>query len=259
MAECHSLDRQLAEALSKEWRPDLKNTTKGFRLCVRRLQKARGQQLNPDLKNIESFEKTEGPVVVAVNKVLEKYKITPQAYHGGAFNGNHCSKYLKYKVIKEITLALEQRAYNPTEDSNVHKHATAIGKKYLKLNTLYFRVHRLLSHTKPVRLRDIPHMKNAISEYMSSYRGYFSMEKDVTPKQHILEAHCLPWMERWGLGLGIHGEQGIEEMHAEINRLKRRAWAMKNKGQQLCLLMKEQQTNASPVLLDTPIKKKKNT
>ena len=77
-------------------------------------------------------------------------------------------------------------------------------------------------------------------------------EVRIIPKQHVLEAHCVQWIRRWGFGLALHGEQGGEEIHATVNRIQRRAWGMRNYEDRLRLLMKEQLTQASPVLQATP-------
>ena len=87
--------------------------------------------------------------------------------------------------------------------------------------------------------------------YMTFYRARFP-EVRIIPKQLVLEAHCVQWIRRWGFGLALHGEQGGEEIHATVNRIQRRAWGMRNNEDRLRLLMKEQLTQASPVLQATP-------
>ena len=37
---------------------------------------------------------------------------------------------------------------------------------------------------------------------------------------HILEDHVVPWLERWGIGAGLMGEQGAESLHAHLNTLE---------------------------------------
>ena len=103
---------------------------------------------------------------------------------------------------------------------------------------------------------DVNDIEDSISMYMNFYRTHFS-EVRIIPKQHILEAHCVRWIRRWGFGLALHGEQGGEEMNATVSTLKRRAWSLSNDEGRLRLLMKEQLTQASPVLLATPPKKRK--
>ena len=54
--------------------------------------------------------------------------------------------------------------------------------------------------------------------YMTFYRARFP-EVRIIPKQHILEAHCVRWIRRWGFGLALHGEQG-GEVNSEQNKTK---------------------------------------
>ena len=63
-------------------------------------------------------------------------------------------------------------------------------------------------------------MPGMINIYMSYYRREFP-EVRVIPKQHLLESHCVPWIQRWGFGLSLHGEQGGEEAQATVNCLKK--------------------------------------
>ena len=38
---------------------------------------------------------------------------------------------------------------------------------------------------------------------------------------HILECHVADWLEKWGVGLGLMGEQGAESVHTSINQIER--------------------------------------
>ena len=49
----------------------------------------------------------------------------------------------------------------------------------------------------------------------------------VTPKMHLLESHVIQFIQKWGLGIGVYGEQGGESLHAEFNNLNRLFWHMK--------------------------------
>ena len=57
-----------------------------------------------------------------------------------------------------------------------------------------------------------------IGDFMEAYR---LAEKRVTPKLHILEEHIVPWIRKWGVGVGFHSEQGAESIHALFNSLLR--------------------------------------
>lgn len=55
---------------------------------------------------------------------------------------------------------------------------------------------------------------------MEFFRANFGGET-VTPKMHVLEHHTIPFIKRWRVGLGFHGEHGGESMHARINSIRR--------------------------------------
>ena len=61
----------------------------------------------------------------------------------------------------------------------------------------------------------------------------------MTPKQHILECHCVDFMKTWRFGLGFLGEQGGEETHAVVNTMKRRTWGLRKETQKLQFIMQE--------------------
>ena len=61
-------------------------------------------------------------------------------------------------------------------------------------------------------------MQRSIDEYMAFFRSRFHTAR-ISPKQHILEVHCVDFMQNTGFGLGLLGEQG-GEAHALINLIK---------------------------------------
>ena len=81
----------------------------------------------------------------------------------------------------------------------------------------------------------------------------------VTPKQHILDAHCADFVKQWRFVLVFHGEQGGESCHATVSLLKRRAWGFQNEEDKLRLIMKEQLTLASSSLQSHVRRKNKRT
>ena len=53
-------------------------------------------------------------------------------------------------------------------------------------------------------------------------------QKTITPKLHLLEAHTVSCMSRFGVALGARGEQGGESIHHNFNKLH--ASLSNNKG-----------------------------
>ena len=47
----------------------------------------------------------------------------------------------------------------------------------------------------------------------------------------------LPFMSKWLFGLGLHGEQGGEEIHSLINIFKSRTFGLKTEGEKLCVFI----------------------
>ena len=88
-------------------------------------------------------------------------------------------------------------------------------------------------------------MQGMINIYMSFYGREFP-EVRVIPK-HLLESHCVPWIQRWGFGSSLHGQQGGEETHATINCLKMHVWGLWSTEEQLRVLMKEHMATVSPL------------
>ncbi len=100
-------------------------------------------------------------------------------------------------------------------------------------------------------------INKSIVTYFAIYRFKFS--KSITPKQHFLEKHCVPWLEQYGFGLGFHGEQGGELIHSSVARLERRGMSIRNEADQLRVIMKSQHLQTTPELLACapPIKHRK--
>ena len=80
---------------------------------------------------------------------------------------------------------------------------------------------------------------------MSFYRSTFPTET-ITPKLHMLGDHAVPFIKRWGSAFGVYGEQGIETLHAEFNRLNQTYCRMGSSNRRLDCMMKEYMTRVHP-------------
>lgn len=89
------------------------------------------------------------------------------------------------------------------------------------------------------------------------YRQHFP-ESTVLPKMHILEHHVPDWIEKWGVGLGMMGEQGAESIHSCFNGIEHSYLCMPNKVERLLRVMQEHHLRMDPENLSlAPIKKLK--
>ena len=197
-----------------------------------------------------------GPVARTLSEVLYIHNIVAQAFHSHSYIGNHCHKYLKPQVYSAVCDSVVERTIELTDSVRLHDEARMIRNKYLTLNQLFSRVHYNISHGRPIRDVYLPEIEESISEYMTFFRTKFT-EASITPKQHILEEHCVDWIARWGFGMAFHGEQGGEQIHHTMEHLKRRYNCVRNINQRLELSMKEQNAHSSPAMAPTPPKQKK--
>ncbi|XP_078694894.1 uncharacterized protein LOC144923883 [Branchiostoma floridae x Branchiostoma belcheri] len=67
---------------------------------------------------------------------------------------------------------------------------------------------------------EISNLDCSIKHFLAKYRELFPTSS-VSVKMHLLEEHVIPWIRCWGVGLGFHGEQGVEQVHAVFNRINR--------------------------------------
>ena len=81
-------------------------------------------QTEEDLADLtfQSLGKNKGPIAKSMDEVLTAHKITPQAYHGGAFTGNHCHNYLKKQVYKHLTAHIVKETHMYTYDILLTRH-----------------------------------------------------------------------------------------------------------------------------------------
>ena len=81
---------------------------------------------------------------------------------------------------------------------------------------------------------------------MTYYRQYFPGK--VIPKMHILEHHCLPFIENYGFGISLMGEQGGEQLHTSMTRFEQRMSGIRNQQKRLRSTIEAHHAQNSPVL-----------
>ena len=88
-------------------------------------------------------------------------------------------------------------------------------------------------------------LDTSIEELFTYYRDTFPKET-ITPKLHMLEDHVCTFLSKWGASFGLYDEQGMESLHASMNKLIRSFLCMPNKKEQLTSVMKEHYMRANP-------------
>ena len=222
---------------------------------IKNIQKADEdiQQLTEQRKDSD-LEYRKGPINKSLEKILKKHRIEPKQFHSRSYIGNHCNKLLEPQVYNDICDTVCKTTSEMTDDPKLHQRARQIRKKFLTLNQHFAQVHFLISHKRPITSPDVlKESQHAIDTYMEFFRDNFNCR--IVPKQHILEEHCVDWIERWGFGMALHGEQGLEKLHKTVRILEERYNGVRNDSIRLRLIMKEQLIQASPAYAPTPTKK----
>ena len=127
-----------------------------------------------------------------------------------------------------------------TENPHTRQTAEKIATIFKWVTYLFFEVHRAISHSNPIPESDIDGTQDTIDKYLAVYRQHFPIK--ILSKHNFLEDHVVPWVRRWGFGMGFHGEQGGEALHSEFNSLKRRHHGIKSPVYQILSIMKEHHT-----------------
>ena len=273
--DCHNLDKDVAKWLaSTDDSLQIDGTSEKFQRYVQQLstrakrrtaiRKLKARAANTEdnsvkataLAKIEGLKKVNsltieplkmlsGPVTANLDSTLQEHRICTQPYHGRSLVGNHCNKYVKSPVYENICGSVVTKTKQLTQCKALQRKADHICGKFTTLYALFGDVHRRIGHQNPMTESEIEEAENSIKTYMAFYREQFPRIQ-IIPKQHLLEAHCMPWLRRWGIGLALHGEQGGEETHATVNSLKRRVWGIRCPQQRLKVLMTEHLTIVSP-------------
>lgn len=273
----HDLDISIAKDLAQK-RKTVDRSTK-FGIYVRQLQERRAlrseerqirdtlkdsacsstycKQATGVLKDIEKrqqklkkecvLEDRTGPVTSSLDTVLKKHKITLQAYHGRSFVGNHAHKYFQEETIKDLCDNVASVCSEVTDNKNIIQEAEKISQVFETLNKLYSTVHSQISNDAFIKEDKINSFNKSIAKYMRYFRETFP-DESITPKQHMLECHVVPWIKRFKHGMALHGEQGIEQSHAALNALKGRTRGIRNEHLRLTVLLKEHFLSVDPTL-----------
>ena len=98
-----------------------------------------------------------------------------------------------------------------------------------------------------------------IQIFLEFYRERF--DASFTPKLHILEDHVVPFLRKWRVGFGFHGEQGAESLHASFNKIGESYVAIHDAVvKRLQCVMREHHLQVSPTMLaQQPAVKKRRT
>eukprot|EP00057_Strongylocentrotus_purpuratus_P034143 XP_794084.3 PREDICTED: uncharacterized protein LOC589347 [Strongylocentrotus purpuratus] len=178
-------------------------------------------KLEKEIGKIPEMLAHSGPTNVGLEEALQQLRVSRQAYHGRSFVGNHVHKCLQPENTDVITATIAKTVQSLCpNDQDLIQEAEQIATKYNTLLKLFGACHRGINTGTFLDDSVIDKLDRDIKEYMSFYRQNFPTES-VTPKQHLLQFHVIPWFRDWGASLGMMGEQGGESVHCQLNNISR--------------------------------------
>ena len=78
---------------------------------------------------------------------------------------------------------------------------------------------------------------------------------------HILQCHVLGWLEKWGVGLGLMGEQRAKSIHTMLNHIEQSYWSKPNRIERLLCIVREHHLRVDPehrLMVPEPKRRKKS-
>ena len=197
-----------------------------------------------------NYPSDSGPICQGIEHVLQTNNIKRQAYHGKSFIGNHCRKYITYKVQNQLAKVIKINI-KMMQDQEFSESMKSKYSQFFQLNLIYNKIDSDLC-AQVINENVIKSAGTNINKFMSLYRSFVG--GSVYPKLHFLDHHCLEALSRWKIGLGVMGEQGGEQLHASINTLERQVRGIQQKEQRFkALLVAHLCITAPKVVAATPV------
>ena len=109
----------------------------------------------------------DGPCTSCLEPVLQRHNITRQAYHGGAFVGNHVHKALTESVIADLTAAVV--ATVAARGPSLAADALCISKRYTTLLESFAQFRARYSTCSSVTEQECQELQDLITEFLISY------------------------------------------------------------------------------------------
>ena len=251
---------QIAAQLHKQWNQHHTNAT------------TLAAEIAQQEHDLSAAKVKNGPCTSSFEPVLSSNRIDRQAYHSGAFIGNHVHKALKNDVLKEIVsapLALLHTFFHPPlllsdRQHLLLQHALELRERYASLFSAYAACRSIFATSERASPKLLQSLQGAITAFMALVRSEVieRQKKTITPKLHLLECHTVPCMERFGVCLGLLGEQGGESIHHKFNSLRSSLQNMPKEVDRLRTLVTQYVTSTIPTfnaLVAQPRKRKSSS
>jgi len=190
------------------------------------------------------------PFMDGIKAGLSEIGVDPLTYFGGdAFVGA-----MGYKFLEKRKEFFDKALANvpPATQKDIRD-------RYEPAMALLALINRDLRRAKSLSEAKIKEVGENIRLFSDLYRATFQSKQgsdQATPKAHCLEAHFVSddpnfpeFVQRWR-NSGIFGEDAIESTHAKINRLKRRAFGIRNRLDRKKFLVRAHDDSQHPSALE---------
>ena len=187
-----------------------------------------------------------GPVARHLDEILKQSNIELQAYHGRSFVGNHCVKYITEDVTKDLAMGIIEKTCEHTDSDKIRAKSKRLAQKLISVNSAFCTIYGHLSHCNAISEDEYLELKRYTKAYMKYYRRHLSR---VYPKLHFLEEHCLEWIGKYRLGMGLFSEHGCEQLHKSIRVLELQSHGIANKVERMSCVLKKHLMQVAPELI----------
>nr|XP_047129350.1 uncharacterized protein LOC124809337 [Hydra vulgaris] len=163
-----------------------------------------------------------GPIVKEIESVLQSCGVLRQAFHSRSFIGNHIHKMLLYENIIKLCNSVPETVFNHINlpEHPIQMEAIGICKKFKVLFEKFSKCHKEMNSCEIFNNTKVQSFEATVHELLTFFRTNWPNES-ITPKMHMLEDHMEVFLNKWGVGLGLYGEQGGESIHAEFINIER--------------------------------------
>jgi len=165
-------------------------------------------------KNLDGRKIEDRTLKLKVHAILNKYKITPQQYHGGDLIGNHIKKFMEhaemicadtYDLLREIPVDSRR---NTISDEDLKSRMDKFQDLLILADCMYSFCRK---ECGTMTNADLVLVGDTITQFSNLWR---SSGMSVTPKAHTIEKHLMSFLRRFR-GLGNHDEEFIERAHQD--------------------------------------------
>ena len=165
------------------------------------------KELKRTAKNEKEGNFPMGPIQVAVENILLKYKIRRQAYFGGGFIGPHVKTLTENAatIFSDIISAIKGLVVG--KDDMIDEKLGAFSKFYCVLDV----VCRGMRTTTALSRKERVEFRQAATKTGELWREMFP-DSPITPKMHVLEKHAADQLDLL-FCLGVFSEDSIEKEH----------------------------------------------